>query len=106
MLSMVSMLMIEQMLMLLIRDWVLMLLARMLMGMGTVLVLIAVGMLILLKARMLMLKERMLMVAVEEKKLGGTIVRHSSPRRSSPQTFITPYLFSDIHHLRHSSPPT
>ena len=35
-----------------------------------------------------------------------TIVRHSSPRRSSPQTFITPYLFSDIHHLRHSSPPT
>ena len=34
------------------------------------------------------------------------IVRHSSPRRSSPQTFITPYLFSDIHHLRHSSPPT
>ena len=38
------------------------------------------------------------------------IVRHSSPRRSSPQTFITPYLFSDIHHplpkFRHSSPQT
>ena len=34
------------------------------------------------------------------------IVRHSSPRRSSPQTFITPYLNSDIHPLRHSSPPT
>merc|ERR1719275_584331 len=27
-------------------------------------------------------------------------------RHSSPQTFITPYLFSDIHHLRHSSPQT
>ena len=48
------------------------------------------------------------------------IVRHSSPKtfitpylksdihhpgHSSPQTFITPYLKSDIHHLRRSSPP-
>ena len=36
----------------------------------------------------------------------SVIVRRSSPRHSSPQTLITPYLFSDIHHLRHSSPPT
>ena len=32
------------------------------------------------------------------------IVRHSSPRHSSPQTFITPWLNSDIHHLGLSSP--
>ena len=30
------------------------------------------------------------------------IVRHSSPRHSSPQTFIT----SDVHYLRHLSPPS
>ena len=35
-----------------------------------------------------------------------SIVRHSSPRHSSPQTFITPWLNSDIHHLGLSSPPT
>ena len=45
------------------------------------------------------------------------IVRHSSPRHSSPQTFITPccrirhssprtFITSDVHHLRHSSPQT
>ena len=38
--------------------------------------------------------------------LNSTIVQHSSPRHSSPQTFITPYLKSDIHHLGHSSPQT
>ena len=32
------------------------------------------------------------------------IVRHSAPQHSSPQTFITPYLKSDIHHPGHSSP--
>ena len=43
--------------------------------------------------------------------------RHSSPRHSSPQTFITPccrirhssprtFITSDVHHLRHSSPQT
>ena len=50
------------------------------------------------------------------------IVRHSSPRHSSPQTFITSdvhhplpkirhssprtFITSDVHHLRHSSPQT
>ena len=44
-------------------------------------------------------------------------IRHSSPRHSSPQTFIThscrirhssprTFITSDIHHLRHSSPQT
>ena len=34
------------------------------------------------------------------------IVRHSSPGHSSPKTFITPLLNSDVHHLGLSSPPT
>ena len=44
-------------------------------------------------------------------------IRHSSPRHSSPQTFIThscrirhssprTFITSDVHHLRHSSPQT
>ena len=31
---------------------------------------------------------------------------HSSPGHSSPKTFITPLLNSDVHHLGLSSPPT